>query len=258
MVVDTWLPRPKENMNEWYFHIVLRCLKYMLQIFVKIFVQHAAVSQWHWPFKNTSCITITMERTSWCIGKHENRKHHWAHQKDCPRACFRSRTASHRTIPARFGCAKRRRFGAAILPWRLGSEQKDSKTRRVSAPLRLAVENQSRWFLCSTILTKSKKDVFVARVWQSIFDLGAFLKQILEQCVRLSCVSSQETSMRFRRVGLQRDKNDKKNQKSIKKRRAPEHLCTFWKCVEFLGGFSLVESLTKKIKREMMRKMQIF
>lgn len=157
MIVNTWLPRLKENMNEWYFHIVLRCLKYMLQVFVKIFVQHAAVSQWHWPFKNTSCRTITMERTSWCIGKHENRKHHWAHQEHCPRACFRSRTASHRTIPARFGCAKRRRFGAAILPRRLGSEQKDSKTRRVSAPLRLAVENQSRWFLCSTILTKSKR-----------------------------------------------------------------------------------------------------
>ena len=69
--------------------------------------------------------------------------------------------------------------------------------------------------------------IFVARVWQSIFELGVFLKQILEQCVRLSYVSSQETSMRFRRVGLQRDKNDKKNLSSIKKTKsswAPLHL----------------------------------
>ena len=143
-----------------------------------------------------------------------------------PWACFRSRSASHRTIrtiPARFGCAKRRRFGAAILPRRFGSERLGATSPGgKSEPLIL---------LFSWQFWNRQKDVFVARVWQSIFDLGAYLKQILEQCVRLSCVSSQETSMRFRRVGLQRDKNDKKNpsEKSVTHQKtksswAPLHL----------------------------------
>lgn len=82
-----------------------------------------------------------------------------------------------------------RRFGAAM-PRRLGSEQKDSKTRRVSAPLR-AVENQSRILtdsFCSTILTSKRCFFFLqeydrvsliehilSRSWNNAWGFPAFL-----------------------------------------------------------------------------------
>lgn len=159
MIVDTWLPRPKE-IHEWMIHSngpKLKCLKYMSQVFVKMFVQHAPVSQWHWPFKNTSCITITMERTSWCIGKH----HSWAHQEHYRRACFRSRTASHHTIQktfrvlktASFWCSN---FAAAPRLWAKRLKKLGASRRHFASPWK-----NRRWFLCTT-LTKSK-DVFCCK-----------------------------------------------------------------------------------------------
>ena len=169
------------------------------------------------------------------------------------------RITSHYTIRARFGCAKRRRFGvscsnfaAAPRLWakRLKNSARLSATsprRGKRSPLKPLQHKMieiyihiyqlkfERCFCCESMTEYDRISLIFSWYSLMIFDLGAFLKQILEQCVRLSYVSSQETSMRFRRIELQRDKTlHRKWTTSWKNPWNKEELLTSsFKCVDF-------------------------